>query len=69
KKEAESMIAKAKGEAEALRLQRLQVTPNMIELRKVEAQLRAIEKWNGVLPTYTGGGAVPFISMQANKAR
>ncbi|MDT8286749.1 MAG: prohibitin family protein [Elusimicrobiales bacterium] len=69
KKEAESMIAKAKGEAEALRLQRLQVSPDMIELRKVEAQLKAIGKWNGVLPAYTGGGAVPFISMDAPKTR
>ena len=69
KKEAESMIAKAKGEAESLRLQREQVTTQMIELRKVEAQIKAIEKWNGVLPHYTGGGAVPFIAMEANKTR
>ncbi|KAF0124666.1 MAG: hypothetical protein FD189_2514 [Elusimicrobia bacterium] len=69
KREAESMIAKAKGEAESLRLQREQVSPQMIELRKVEAQLKAIEKWNGVLPHYTGGGAVPFISMDAPKTR
>ncbi len=65
KKEAESQIAKAKGEAESLRLQREQVTSQMIELRKVEAQLKAIEKWNGVLPQYTGGEAVPFISVGA----
>ncbi|MDQ7773873.1 MAG: prohibitin family protein [Elusimicrobiales bacterium] len=69
KREAESMIAKAKGEAESLRLQREQVTTQMIELRKVEAQLKAIDKWNGVLPHYTGGGAVPFISMEAGKTR
>ena len=28
------------------------------------ADTRAIEKWNGVLPTYNGGGAVPFIDLK-----
>jgi hypothetical protein len=32
--------------------------------RRKIVQLRAIEKWNGVLPTYTGGqGAMPFIGI------
>lgn len=61
KRDAEQQIAKSYGEAEALRMQREQVTPALIELRKVDAQLKAIEKWNGVLPGYAGGG-VPFIS-------
>ena len=62
KRDAEQQIAKSRGEAEALRMQREQVTPALIELRKVDAQLKAIEKWNGVLPGYVGGG-VPFISI------
>lgn len=62
KRDAEQQIAKSRGEAEALRMQREQVTPTLIELRKVDAQLKAIEKWNGVLPGYVGGG-VPFISI------
>ncbi len=62
KKDAEQQIAKAKAEAESLRMQREAVTSQLIELRKVEAQLKAIEKWNGVLPGYVGGG-VPFISI------
>lgn len=63
KRDAEQQIAKSRGEAEALRMQREQVTPALIELRKVDAQLKAIDKWNGVLPGYVGGG-VPFISME-----
>jgi len=66
KRDAESQIAKSKGEAEALRMQREQVTPQLIELRKVDAQLKAIEKWNGVLPGYVGGG-VPFVSIDKSR--
>lgn len=67
KRDAEQAIAKSRGEAEALRMQREQVTPQLIELRKVDAQLKAIEKWNGVLPYYVGGG-VPFVSVDAKAA-
>jgi len=66
KRDAEQQIAKSRGEAEALRMQREQVTPSLIELRKVDAQLKAIEKWNGVLPGYVGAG-VPFISIEKGK--
>jgi regulator of protease activity HflC (stomatin/prohibitin superfamily) len=66
KRDAEQAIAKSRGEAEALRMQREQVTPALIELRKVDAQLKAIEKWNGVLPGYVGAG-VPFISIEKGK--
>jgi len=66
KRDAEQQVAKSRGEAEALRLQREQVTPALIELRKVDAQLKAIEKWNGVLPGYVGAG-VPFISIEKGK--
>ena len=63
KRDAEQQIAKSRGEAEALRMQREQVTPQLIELRKVDAQLKAIEKWNGVLPGYVCA-VVPFISIE-----
>ena len=62
KRDAEQQIAKARAEAESLRMQKEAVTSQLIELRKVEAQIKAIEKWNGVLPGYVGGG-VPFISL------
>lgn len=63
KRDAEQAIAKARGEAESLRMQKEQVTSQMIELRRVEAQLKAIEKWNGVLPQYQMGGTIPFMQV------
>jgi regulator of protease activity HflC (stomatin/prohibitin superfamily) len=61
--EAEQTITAAKAEAESLRLQRANISPDLIELRKIEANLRAIDKWNGILPQVTGAGAVPFIGV------
>jgi prohibitin 2 len=61
--EAEQKITAATAEAESLRLQRANISPDLIELRKVEANLRAIEKWNGILPQVTGSGSVPFIGV------
>jgi regulator of protease activity HflC (stomatin/prohibitin superfamily) len=65
--EAEQTIAAATAEAEALRLQKMNISPDLIELRKIEANLKAIEKWNGVLPEVTGAGAVPFIGVGGSK--
>ncbi|KQC08114.1 MAG: HflC protein [Smithella sp. SDB] len=61
--EADQKVAAAKAEAESLRLQRANISPDLIELRKIEANLKAIDKWNGILPQVTGGGAVPFIGV------
>ncbi|MFT5642366.1 MAG: regulator of protease activity HflC (stomatin/prohibitin superfamily) [Cyclobacteriaceae bacterium] len=63
KVEAEQTIAAATAEAEALRLQKMNITPDLIELRKIEANLKAIEKWNGILPQVTGAGAIPLIGV------
>lgn len=65
--EAEQTVAAATAEAEALRLQKMNITPDLIELRKIEANLKAIEKWNGILPEVTGAGAVPFIGVNEKK--
>ncbi len=61
--EAEQKITAAKAEAESLRLQRANISTDLIDLRKVEANLKAIEKWNGILPQVTGGGTIPFIGV------
>lgn len=63
KVEAQQQIEQAKAEAEALRLQKDQITPELVELRKIEAQLEAIKKWDGKLPSVTGSGAIPFINI------
>ena len=62
--EAEQKITQAKAEAESLRLQKENVTPNLIRLRQIEANIKAIEKWNGQLPRFSGG-AIPFIDMKS----
>jgi prohibitin 2 len=61
--EAEQKITAATAEAESLRLQRANISPDLIELRRIEANIKAIDKWNGILPQVTGGGAVPFIGL------
>lgn len=60
-------IAKAQGEAEALRIQadgeayyNRTVAASITELL---VRQDAIEKWDGKMPTYTGGGALPFINI------
>jgi len=61
--EAEQKVTAAKAEAESLRLQKENISPDLIELRKIEANLKAIDKWNGILPQVTGSGSVPFIGV------
>nr|WP_243643773.1 prohibitin family protein [Tepidibacillus fermentans] len=60
--EAKQKIEQAKAEAESLKLQKQEVTKELIELRKIEAQMEAIKKWDGKLPNVTGG-SVPFIDV------
>lgn len=57
KAQADAKIEEARGQAEANRLLAASIasSPNVV-------QLRAIEKWDGHLPTTTGG-AVPFIDI------
>jgi prohibitin 2 len=57
KYEAEQKVAEAKGKAEAITIESnaLRSNPQILELR-------ALEKWNGVLPQVTGG-AIPFINL------
>ncbi len=69
KVEAEQTVAAATAEAEALRLQKMNISPDLIELRRIEAELKAIEKWNGVLPGVTGNGAIPFIGVGGGRAK
>ncbi|UCD21275.1 MAG: prohibitin family protein [archaeon] len=60
--EKEQKITQAQAEAEALRLQKQEITSDLIKLRQIEVQRLAIEKWDGILPTVTGG-AIPFIEL------
>jgi regulator of protease activity HflC (stomatin/prohibitin superfamily) len=62
--EAAQQIAMAQAEAESLRLQKDNITPDLIELRRIEAQIMAIEKWNGVMPTVVlGENSIPLLEV------
>ena len=62
--EAEQAITRAKAEAEGLRLQKQQITAQLLELRQIEVQRAAVEKWNGVMPgVVTSGGPVPMLDV------
>jgi len=53
--EAEQKVTSAKAEAESLRLQRQEVTPDVLALR-------TIEKWDGHLPEVTGN-SIPLLDL------
>jgi len=60
----EQAIARAQAEAESLRLQKAEITPDLIKLRQIEVEKAAIDKWNGVMATYDGGsGPVPIMDV------
>ena len=62
--EARQEITRAKAEAEGLRLQKQQITAQLLELRQIEVQRTAVEKWNGVMPSVvTSGGPVPMLDV------
>ena len=55
--EAKSSVTRAQGEAEANRIRQTSITPQLLELRKLENQRALIERWNGQLPSVqTGNG-------------
>jgi regulator of protease activity HflC (stomatin/prohibitin superfamily) len=60
--EAEQQITQAQAEAEALRLKKAEVTTELIQLKEIEVQEKALQKWDGKLPSVTGG-ATPFIDI------
>ncbi|NDZ93298.1 prohibitin family protein [Streptomyces sp. SID6673] len=55
KVDAERKITAATGDAEAQRLQQETITPELLRKMEIEAQEKAIAKWNGQLPTTTAG--------------
>lgn len=62
KYEAEQRVVAAKGEAEAIKIQAEAI---QTQGGAAYVQLKALEKWNGILPTYMmGGQSVPFINIK-----
>jgi regulator of protease activity HflC (stomatin/prohibitin superfamily) len=54
--QAQLTIAEAEAKAISLKGEALRQNPNVV-------QMSAIEKWDGHLPTYNGGGALPFVNL------
>ena len=53
--EAKSMVTRAQGEADANRIRQNSLTPQLLELRRIENNRALIDKWNGQLPTVESG--------------
>ncbi len=53
--DAKSEVARAQGEAEANRIRQASITPQLLELRKLENQKALIDRWNGQLPQVESG--------------
>jgi regulator of protease activity HflC (stomatin/prohibitin superfamily) len=53
--DAKSAVMRAQGEANANRIRQNSLTPQLLELRRLENQRALIEKWNGQLPTVETG--------------
>lgn len=60
--EADQKIAQAQGEASALKAQKEQITPELLQLRMIEMMK---EKWDGALPVNYYGGASPLPVVQS----
>lgn len=55
--EAKSLVTRAQGEADANRIRQNSLTPQLLELRRIENSRAQIDKWNGQLPSVQTGQA------------
>jgi regulator of protease activity HflC (stomatin/prohibitin superfamily) len=53
--DAKSLVMRAQGEADANRIRQSSLTPQLLELRRIENYKELIERWNGQLPTVESG--------------
>jgi regulator of protease activity HflC (stomatin/prohibitin superfamily) len=58
--DAQSTLVKAKAQAEANHLLQETLTPMLL-------QSKAIDRWNGTVPQFSGGGAVPLLNLDLGK--
>ena len=65
--EAQQKVAEAKGQADAMNLQKQVVTPELIELKQLEIQSKMIDKWNGEFPTTYMSSQNPMLLLNAGK--
>jgi regulator of protease activity HflC (stomatin/prohibitin superfamily) len=65
--DAKSAVTRAQGEADANRIRQSSLTPQLLELRRLENQRAYIDKWNGQLPSVQAGQGAGLL-MQLPKA-
>ena len=64
--DAKATVTRAQGEAEANRIRQSPLTPQLLELRKIENQKELIERWNGQLPTVQAGNGSLLMELPKN---
>lgn len=60
--EARRIIALAEAQAQANRLLKASLTPEVVRLREIEVQEMAVEKWDGKMPQ-VAGGSLPLVNL------
>lgn len=65
--DAKSSVTRAQGEADANHIRQSSLTPQLLELRRLENQRAYIDKWNGQLPSVQAGQGAGLL-MQLPKA-
>jgi len=60
--DAQATLVKAKAQAEANRLLQETLNPLLV-------QSKAIDRWNGILPQFSGSGTVPFVNLTPELTR
>lgn len=64
--DARATIAKAAGEAKANDLLTKSLSQTLLEWRRLDIQQQSVQKWNGQLPVYNGGGLLPMIQVPSS---
>jgi regulator of protease activity HflC (stomatin/prohibitin superfamily) len=65
---ANAKIEAARGDAESQRIRTLSITPQILEMKRLDNEKSAIEKWDGSLPTnYYSSGPIPFVNVPSGK--
>jgi len=67
--EAKKKVAEAEGIAKANIAIQNSMTATVLEWKRLELQKQALERWNGQLPYYSGGGNMPFIQIPSGAGK
>jgi regulator of protease activity HflC (stomatin/prohibitin superfamily) len=60
---AKSQVLLAQGEADSNKIRQSSLTPQLLELRKLENQKLMVERWNGQLPSVEGGNGALMMQL------